>query len=125
MGIATFWNGTGWSSGISHEGLVVAASRLPSLAPHGDLTGGEGVQELESVQLGPPVLDPDKILCIGLNYREHATEVALDPPVARDLPEVQELVDRRRGTDRVAGGRPRSRLRRRARSSHRRSVART
>jgi 2-keto-4-pentenoate hydratase/2-oxohepta-3-ene-1,7-dioic acid hydratase in catechol pathway len=31
---------------------------------------------------GPPVPDPDKILCIGLNYREHARESGLEvPPV--------------------------------------------
>jgi 2-keto-4-pentenoate hydratase/2-oxohepta-3-ene-1,7-dioic acid hydratase in catechol pathway len=28
--------------------------------------------------LGPPVPDPDKILCIGLNYTEHAEETRLD-----------------------------------------------
>ena len=30
--------------------------------------------------LGPPVPDPQKILCIGLNYRAHANEAALDEP---------------------------------------------
>jgi 2-keto-4-pentenoate hydratase/2-oxohepta-3-ene-1,7-dioic acid hydratase in catechol pathway len=31
---------------------------------------------------GPPIPDPDKILCIGLNYREHARESGLEvPPV--------------------------------------------
>jgi acylpyruvate hydrolase len=30
---------------------------------------------------GPPVPDPDKILCIGLNYREHARESGLEVPV--------------------------------------------
>ena len=31
---------------------------------------------------GPPLPDPDKILCIGLNYREHAREAGLEvPPV--------------------------------------------
>jgi acylpyruvate hydrolase len=29
---------------------------------------------------GPPVPDPDKILCIGLNYREHARESGLEVP---------------------------------------------
>jgi 2-keto-4-pentenoate hydratase/2-oxohepta-3-ene-1,7-dioic acid hydratase in catechol pathway len=29
---------------------------------------------------GPPILDPDKILCIGLNYREHARESGLEVP---------------------------------------------
>ena len=32
-------------------------------------------------RLGPPVPDPQKILCVGLNYRAHANEAALDEPV--------------------------------------------
>src|SRR5262245_37867048 len=28
----------------------------------------------------PPVTDPDKISCIGLNYRSHAAEAGIDPP---------------------------------------------
>ena len=36
----------------------------------------------ENFVFGPPVPDPDKILCIGLNYREHARESGLEvPPV--------------------------------------------
>ena len=30
----------------------------------------------------PPVPDPDKIVCIGLNYRTHAAEAGIDPPAA-------------------------------------------
>jgi 2-keto-4-pentenoate hydratase/2-oxohepta-3-ene-1,7-dioic acid hydratase in catechol pathway len=36
----------------------------------------------DEVVLGPPVPDPDKIICIGLNYRDHAGEVAMDLPPA-------------------------------------------
>jgi acylpyruvate hydrolase len=32
------------------------------------------------VRLGPPVPDPQKILCVGLNYRAHAAEASLDEP---------------------------------------------
>lgn len=35
---------------------------------------------LDSVALLPPVPDPEKIVCIGLNYRAHAAEGRLDPP---------------------------------------------
>jgi acylpyruvate hydrolase len=35
---------------------------------------------LEKVTLAPPVPDPDKIICIGLNYRSHAAEAGIDPP---------------------------------------------
>jgi acylpyruvate hydrolase len=35
---------------------------------------------LEEVELCPPVPDPDKIICIGLNYRSHAAEAGIEPP---------------------------------------------
>jgi 2-keto-4-pentenoate hydratase/2-oxohepta-3-ene-1,7-dioic acid hydratase in catechol pathway len=37
---------------------------------------------LADVDLEPPVPDPDKIVCIGLNYRSHAAEAGLEPPAA-------------------------------------------
>jgi 2-keto-4-pentenoate hydratase/2-oxohepta-3-ene-1,7-dioic acid hydratase in catechol pathway len=40
------------------------------------------VHEPASVTLLPPVPDPDKIICIGLNYRSHAEEFDLDLPQA-------------------------------------------
>ncbi len=33
-----------------------------------------------SVRLGPPVCRPSKIVCIGLNYRDHAAETKAQPP---------------------------------------------
>ena len=43
---------------------------------------GEQVLSLDEVELGPPVPDPEKIVCLGLNYPEHAAEAELDiPPV--------------------------------------------
>lgn len=38
------------------------------------------VGPLAGVELLPPITDPTKIVCIGLNYRDHATEAGLDPP---------------------------------------------
>jgi 2-keto-4-pentenoate hydratase/2-oxohepta-3-ene-1,7-dioic acid hydratase in catechol pathway len=35
---------------------------------------------LSSVTLGPPVPDPDKIICVGLNYLDHATEAQMAVP---------------------------------------------
>ena len=35
---------------------------------------------LDAVELLPPVTDPQKIVCIGLNYRAHAAEAGIDPP---------------------------------------------
>lgn len=34
----------------------------------------------DSVRLGPPVGRPSKIVCIGLNFRDHAAESKMDPP---------------------------------------------
>ncbi|HYA31126.1 MAG TPA: fumarylacetoacetate hydrolase family protein, partial [Thermodesulfovibrionales bacterium] len=35
---------------------------------------------LEKVEIGPPVPDPDKIICLGLNYHEHAMELGMEIP---------------------------------------------
>ena len=35
---------------------------------------------LADVDLLPPVPDPDKIVCVGLNYRAHAAEAGIEPP---------------------------------------------
>ena len=40
---------------------------------------GEGIP-VDSATLLPPIGDPDKIVCIGLNYRAHAAEAGVDPP---------------------------------------------
>jgi 2-keto-4-pentenoate hydratase/2-oxohepta-3-ene-1,7-dioic acid hydratase in catechol pathway len=34
----------------------------------------------DQAELLPPVPDPDKIVCIGLNYGAHAAEAGIDPP---------------------------------------------
>ncbi|XP_067941779.1 oxaloacetate tautomerase fahd2, mitochondrial-like [Watersipora subatra] len=36
--------------------------------------------ELSQVTLLPPVTNPDKVLCVGLNYRDHCKEVGLPLP---------------------------------------------
>jgi 2-keto-4-pentenoate hydratase/2-oxohepta-3-ene-1,7-dioic acid hydratase in catechol pathway len=38
--------------------------------------------DLGSVGLLAPVADPQKIICLGLNYRDHAAETGQDPPAA-------------------------------------------
>jgi 2-keto-4-pentenoate hydratase/2-oxohepta-3-ene-1,7-dioic acid hydratase in catechol pathway len=40
---------------------------------------GEGLSA-EGVALLPPIEDPGKIVCIGLNYRTHAAEAGIEPP---------------------------------------------
>ena len=41
-----------------------------------------GAISSEDAVLGPPVPDPEKIVCLGLNYREHAEESGLEEPPA-------------------------------------------
>jgi 2-keto-4-pentenoate hydratase/2-oxohepta-3-ene-1,7-dioic acid hydratase in catechol pathway len=36
--------------------------------------------KLDEAVLGPPIPDPDKIICLGLNYRSHAEEAGFSPP---------------------------------------------
>jgi len=48
-----------------------------ALAADGD---PDAVLDAASARLGPPVPDPQKILCVGLNYRAHAAEASLDEP---------------------------------------------
>jgi 2-keto-4-pentenoate hydratase/2-oxohepta-3-ene-1,7-dioic acid hydratase in catechol pathway len=40
----------------------------------------DGGEPATVTRLLPPVPDPDKIVCIGLNYRSHAAEAGIDPP---------------------------------------------
>jgi 2-keto-4-pentenoate hydratase/2-oxohepta-3-ene-1,7-dioic acid hydratase in catechol pathway len=71
------WDGIG---GQDRPGVreLLASSRLSEAA---EQAAGEGVP-LQEVQLAPPVPDPDKIICIGLNYRSHAEEAGVELPEA-------------------------------------------
>lgn len=58
---------------------LIAAGRV------GDLRGrlgdsGAPSHPLASVSLLPPITDPEKIVCIGLNYGKHAAEGRMEPP---------------------------------------------
>ncbi len=92
-----------WHPGVEHEGHVVdvaalwhddvhetTTKRLLAAGPaivnkvleqaHKALDAGSdtsGVFQAASVELGPPIPDPDKIICIGLNYADHASEAGL------------------------------------------------
>ncbi len=56
---------------------LLAAGRLDDLAEAAE--GAEGVP-LAGATLLPPITDPEKILCIGLNYRAHAEETKQQIP---------------------------------------------
>jgi 2-keto-4-pentenoate hydratase/2-oxohepta-3-ene-1,7-dioic acid hydratase in catechol pathway len=55
------------------DGMVRARRAL-------DAVRAEHVVPRERITLLPPIPNPSKIVCIGLNYRDHAAEVKLDLP---------------------------------------------
>jgi 2-keto-4-pentenoate hydratase/2-oxohepta-3-ene-1,7-dioic acid hydratase in catechol pathway len=90
--------------GVAHGGVLVDEEVVP-LAPldapavtirgllttldaAGLATLAEGARRaqrrlpLASVRLMPPLPDPEKIICLGLNYRDHAAELGQEPPAA-------------------------------------------
>lgn len=103
MRLATYRTRNGWRAGVALEGrLVDLRDALGASAPP---TVREAIEEsldtadvlarcrhvlaeappLSAVTLGPPVPNPSKILCIGLNYRSHADEADIVVP---DVPTV-------------------------------------
>ena len=102
MKLVSFDAGDGPRAGVLEEGRVVDAwallgephrGSLKELLAHGrveDLRGrvgdtGAPSHPLSAVKVLPPIPDPGKIVCIGLNYRKHAAEVGVD---VDSLPEV-------------------------------------
>ena len=57
---------------------LLVSGRLAEVAESSD---GEPIP-LDQVELEPPVPDPEKIVCIGLNYSAHAAEAGIEPPQA-------------------------------------------
>lgn len=92
MRLISYRSGRGDRAGILRDGGVIDAGDALGLdvaTVRGLLTddllgpladaGGTGAP-LADVELLPPVPDPEKIVCIGLNYREHAAEGRQEPP---------------------------------------------
>jgi len=65
--------------GIDRVGVreLLADGRLDDLRKRLD---GADADPIAGAELLPPLPDPDKIVCIGLNYRSHAAEAGIDPP---------------------------------------------
>jgi 2-keto-4-pentenoate hydratase/2-oxohepta-3-ene-1,7-dioic acid hydratase in catechol pathway len=100
MRLITFDTGDGPRAGVIAEDRVVDAWALLGEPHRGslreliaagcveDLRGrlgdtGAPSHPLSAVKLLPPIPDPEKIVCIGLNYRKHAVEVGVE-----ELPEM-------------------------------------
>jgi 2-keto-4-pentenoate hydratase/2-oxohepta-3-ene-1,7-dioic acid hydratase in catechol pathway len=73
----------GWAAlGEPHRGSLrelIAHGRIGDLRARIGDTGAPSHPQ-SAVRLLPPITDPDKIICIGLNYKEHAAEVGAEPP---------------------------------------------
>jgi 2-keto-4-pentenoate hydratase/2-oxohepta-3-ene-1,7-dioic acid hydratase in catechol pathway len=98
----TFDTGDGPRAGVAEGGRVVDAWALlgePHRGSLRELIAAGRVEELwgrlgdtgapshpiSAVELLPPIPDPGKLICIGLNYRKHAAEVGVD---VESLPEI-------------------------------------
>lgn len=69
----------GWAeTGLTNRRLLaMGPEKMVELANVAASVPGEPVANL---RLGPPIPDPQKIICIGLNYHDHAKEVGATPP---------------------------------------------
>ncbi|MBV8150541.1 MAG: fumarylacetoacetate hydrolase family protein [Candidatus Eremiobacteraeota bacterium] len=90
-------DGGPWRAGIEREGTIVDVARDGDPSVRALLAAGPAVVDgagrthgglpRESVEIGPPVPDPEKIVCIGLNYKKHAAETGIPlPPVPTFFP---------------------------------------
>jgi 2-keto-4-pentenoate hydratase/2-oxohepta-3-ene-1,7-dioic acid hydratase in catechol pathway len=93
MRLVTYRAGNGDRAGVqTADGVIDAAGLLGAESASvreliaegrlGELEGklGGDTKPVPDPELGPPVPDPDKIVCVGLNYRSHAAEAGIDPP---------------------------------------------
>jgi len=95
MRLVTYRSGRGPRAGLLRDDAVVDV--WDALGGPGssvrDLLGGDRLGDaaevpaaeglaLHEVELLPPIPDPEKIVCIGLNYRAHAAEAGIDPPTS-------------------------------------------
>jgi len=108
MRLVSYWqNGTLWP-GLEEGGRVVDATSVHRFAGPPTIRGllaagsdrlveavtrardvlrtrSDGSFSVEDLRLGPPLPDPDKILCLGFNYAEHASELSEKIPLAPNI----------------------------------------
>jgi len=83
MRLVTYDAGDGPRAGVVvGDDVADAGASLRALIESGSLGSAPSgsPRPLDSVRLLPPLPDPDKIVCIGLNYRSHAEEQGAEPP---------------------------------------------
>jgi len=77
---------TAKSAGIDFEGGILSNRTIIQLSQAEQSQLEKAAQELaksngmDGALLGPPIPDPDKIICLGLNYKSHAEEAGLKLP---------------------------------------------
>jgi 2-keto-4-pentenoate hydratase/2-oxohepta-3-ene-1,7-dioic acid hydratase in catechol pathway len=79
----TYDAGEGSRAGVLDGDRVLdAGESVRALIAEGRLERPGGGRELAlaDVRVLPPIPDPDKIVCIGLNYRSHAEEAGVETP---------------------------------------------
>src|SRR5437763_6413472 len=76
-GVVDLWDALGDEP---PEGATVGALLRHRGIQAAQAVGGPAAASLDEVTLLPPVMNPEKIVCVGLNYRSHAEEAGLDPP---------------------------------------------
>jgi acylpyruvate hydrolase len=97
MRLVTYISDRGARAGVLRDGRVIDAwdaldagaaepsvrelLRRDALGELAQKLDAEGLP-LADVAIDVPVPDPEKIVCIGLNYRSHAAEAGLEPPSA-------------------------------------------
>ncbi|MFQ5511707.1 MAG: fumarylacetoacetate hydrolase family protein [Candidatus Krumholzibacteriia bacterium] len=59
---------------------VGALPRVDTVIKKASTLPAKCFRKLKDVRLGPPVTDPSKIICVGLNYKSHAQEQEKDVP---------------------------------------------
>lgn len=105
MRLLTFDAGDGPRAGVMEEARAVDAWALLGEPHRGSLRelitlgrvdelrsriGDTGAPShpLSAVEVLVPIPDPDKIVCIGLNYRKHAAEVGVDVDALPEVPTI-------------------------------------
>ena len=79
-GVRDAWTALGEPRRASLRELLAEARLADLEAALADLAEDQGL--LAAPELLPPIPDPEKIVCVGLNYRAHAAEAGIDPPAA-------------------------------------------
>lgn len=72
-GVADDIDGALLATGLHEVRQAVTAGDLPPLSPFGSRTG-------PGVRFGPPVTGIGKVVCVGLNYADHAAESGVEVP---------------------------------------------